>query len=409
MIKYPSKGESVWLHTAKTASLYPALDGDLTVDVAVIGGGIAGLTTAYLLKQKGKRVAVFEKGIIGSGVSGYTTGKISSLHGLTYSNLIKKFDRETAQIYGAANEAAIAGIEEIVLREHIDCDWRREDNYIYTEEEKMVETLRQEAVDAASLGLPASFETELLPNLGAKAGVKFTNQATFHVVKYLQGLARAIHGNGSYVFENTKAHAFHNGSPATFRTSKAKVTATDIILATNAPYAPKDHAAYALYEYPMRSYLVAGRITQNIPGMYISVDSPSRSVLPTIINGEKWLLIGGDGHFVGKSGPAARHYKKLSDYARERFGVTNIEYKWSTWDFVAYDGLPLIGKLYPFTEHLYTATAFRKWGLSNSYVAGKILTDAIIGTENPWAHIFRTNRASAVTSLPQGLVKGIVS
>lgn len=409
MIKYPSKGESVWLHTTETTSLYPTLEADLTIDVAVIGGGIAGLTTAYLLKQQGKRVAVFEKGIIGSGVSGYTTGKISSLHGLTYSNLIKKFDRETAQIYGEANEAAIAGIEEIVEREHIDCDWRREDNYIHTEEEKMVETLRQEAVDAASLGLPASFETELLPNLRAKAGVRFADQATFHVVKYLQGLARAIHGDGSYVFENTKAHLFHDGTPATFRVSHGKVTATDIILATNAPYAPKDHAAYALYEYPMRSYLVAGRVTEDIPGMYISVDSPSRSVLPTIINGEKWLLIGGDGHFVGKSGPAAHHYKKLSDYARERFGVTNIEYKWSTWDFVAYDGLPLVGKLYPFTEHLYTATAFRKWGLSNSYVAGKILTDAIMGTENPWAHILHTNRASAVTSLPQGLVKGILS
>src|SRR4051812_34324154 len=103
MIKYPNKGESVWLHTVDAVSLYPALKHDLEIDVAVIGGGIAGLTAAYLLKKEGKRVAVFEKGVISSGVSGYTTGKVSSLHGLTYSNLIKKFDYQTAKLYGEAN------------------------------------------------------------------------------------------------------------------------------------------------------------------------------------------------------------------------------------------------------------------------------------------------------------------
>lgn len=409
MIKYPNKGESLWLHSTDTLSLYPPLKNNLEIDVAVVGGGIAGLTTAYLLKKAGKKVAVFEKYTIGSGVSGYTTGKVSSLHGLAYSELIKKFDIQTARTYGEANEVAIGAIEAIVKAESIDCDWRREDNYTFTEDEKMIDTLRQEAADAASIGLPATFETHILPNLHAKGAVMFTNQATFHVLKYIHGLARAIHGNGSFVFEHTKAHSFHDGAPATFTTDHGSVRATDIILATNAPYAPKDHAAYALYEYPMRSYIVAGRVEATIPGMYLSADSPSRSVLPTLINDEAWLLIGGDGHFVGKSGPAESHYKDLATYAGERFGVTDIQYKWSTWDFVAYDKLPMVGPIYPFSRHIYTATAFRKWGLSNSYVAAKILTDAIMHEPNTWAHVFRTNRLSAITSMPQGLVKGIIS
>lgn len=409
MVKYPNKGESVWMHTAHSTALYPPLKEDLIIDVAVIGGGIAGLMAAYMLKKEGKRVAVFEKDIIASGVSGYTTGKISSLHGLTYSSLIKKFGPQAAQIYADSNQAAIGAIEAIVKAENIDCNWRREDNYVFTEDDDKVETLRKEARDAHSLGLPASFETALLPNLQAKVGVKFTDQATFHIAKFLNGLAGVIHGDGSFVFEHTKAHSFHDGTPATFSTPHGSVRATDIILATNAPYAPKDHAVYALYEYPMRSYIVAGKITEDIPGMYISVDSPSRSVLPAYINGEKWLLIGGDGHFVGKSGPAEHHYKNLSDYARERFNVTDIQYKWSTWDFIAYDQLPLVGPLYPSNKHLYVATAFRKWGLSNAYVAGKILTSAITNQPNPWAHTFRTNRRSTITSLPQGLVKGILS
>lgn len=409
MNKYPNKGESLWLHSADTVSLYPPLKSDLQIDVAVIGAGIAGLTAAYLLKKSGKRVAVFEKNIIGSGVSGYTTGKISSLHGLTYSNLIKQFDRETARIYGEANQAAIENIDAIIKNEQIDCDWRREDNWIFTEDEAHVETLRQEAADAAALGLPATFETALLPELQAHAGVKFAHQATFHVVKYLHGLARAIHGDGSFVFEHTKAYSFHDGMPATFTIDHGRVRADDVILATNAPYAPKDHAAYALYEYPMRSYIIAGRVDEDIPGMYISVDSPSRSILPAYINDERWLLIGGDGHFVGRSGPAKGHYEHLEQYARDRFGMTEIKYRWSTWDFVSYDQLPLIGPLYPFSKHIYTATAFRKWGLSNSYVAARILTDAIIGAENSWTRTFRSNRASTVKSLPKGLIKGISS
>lgn len=408
MASFPSKGTSFWVESTPETN-YAPLTKDTDVDIAIIGGGIAGLSTAYLLKQRGKRVAVIEKQRVGEGVSGFTTGKVTSQHGKTYTSYIKDFGKETARIYGEANEAAIERIEQIIKKESIDCDWQRRDNYVFTEKPDEVDSLKQEAKDAASLGLPATFEPTTPLPFAVAGAVKFSNQATFHVRKYLQGLARAIHGDGSYVFEKTKASHFREGTPCTFRTPGGKVTARDIVYATNVPTPVVEHTAYGLLEYPARSYIVAGKLDHDIEGMHINTGNPTRSILPITIGGEPWLLVGGEGHFVGLSGPARGRYKKLREYAKEQFRLTNIEYEWSTWDYVAYDRLPLIGKVYPFSKHTFVATGFRKWGLTNGTVAGMILTDLLTGTKNPWAHTFRSDRLSAVTSLPKGTIRGILS
>jgi glycine/D-amino acid oxidase-like deaminating enzyme len=407
MAHYPSRGESVWNLTTDAVE-YPELRLDMSVDVAVIGAGIAGLTAAYLLKQRGVKVAVFEKYRIGDSVSGYTTAKVTSQHGLVYSELIQNFGKQTARVYAEANEAAIEMIEDIIKAERIDCDWRREDNYVFTDKSAEVMTLKKEAKDAASLGLPARYVESMPVGIPIKGAVRFENQATFHIVKYLHGLARAIDGDGCRVFEHTKASFVRDGdSEATFRTKNGKVRAGKIILATNIPSPIKDHIAYGLYEYPARSYLIAGRVDKKIPGMYINSGRPTRSILQTTLGGEDWLLVGGEGHLVGMSGPAERHYDALETYAREHFGLKEVSYRWTTWDYIAYDHMPLVGKLFPNSRNLYTATGFRKWGMTNATVAAMILTDQLTGGENPWAEAFRSNRLSAVTSMPKGLLQGL--
>jgi glycine/D-amino acid oxidase-like deaminating enzyme len=409
MGKYPSKGESVWNETSRdTKQSYPHLSKDITIDVAIIGAGIAGLTLAYLLKQRGKRVAVFEKYTIGEGVTGFTTAKVTSQHGSVYTELSPNFSGDTARVYGEANEAAIRTIESIISSEKIECDWRREDAYVYTQKENEIEKLKEEAMLAKSFGLPATFITKTPLPFDVKAAVRFKNQGVFHVLKYIQALARLVDGGGSHVFENTKAVAFKDGSPATFQTKYGRVTAGDVVFATNVPAAIKDHAAYGLLEYPTRSYIVAGEVdtTMTKKGMYINTGKPTHSILPTTINNKQWLLVGGYGHFVGMSGPAANRYRKLEKLAGS-LGVKEVQYRWSTWDYVAYDGLPLIGKLYKNSRHLYVATGLRKWGMTNATVAALILADIITGVDNPWAETFRPSRPSAVRSLPRGLMKGL--
>lgn len=409
MAHYPSKGTSLWNETVTgEKQSYPSLATSLTIDVAIIGAGIAGLTLAYMLKQRGKNVAVFEKHAIGEGVTGFTTAKVTSQHGSIYSELVKNHGTDTAKLYGEANEIALKTIEDIIKSESIECDWRREDNYVYTEKPEEVEKLRYEAELAESLGLPAKFVTKTPLPFPVQAAVQFKNQGVFHVLKYLQALARVVDGDGSHVFEHTKAFGFKDGTPATFHTKGGLVTANEVVFATNAPAALKDHAFYGALEYPTRSYIVAGEVDKSLvkKGMYINTGSPTHSILPTTIDGKQWLLVGGYGHFVGMSGPAAGRYKKLEKLARE-LGVPKVTYRWSTWDFTAYDGLPLIGKLYENSEHFYVASGFRKWGMTNATVSALILADLITGAKNPWAETFRPNRPSAISSMPKGLAKGI--
>lgn len=395
---------SYWTKSVPDAN-YPKLTDDLEIDVAVIGGGIAGLTAAYLLKKAGKTVAVLEKDTIGSGVTGHTTGKVTSQHGLNYHRLQKRFGDKTARLYGEANQTAIEEIEKLIKQEKIDCDWQRDDNYVFTENTEELGQLHHEAEVAAGLGLPADFTVTTGLPFEVKGAVRFSSQAKLHSVKYLHGLARAIHGQGSYVFEGTKGMLINDGASVTLRTSHGKVTAQDVIIATDVPAPIIMHTAYSILEYPTRSYIVAAETNDDIKGMYISASSPIRSILPISDGDKKLLLIGGESHFPGL-GYAGTRYGRLADYAKERFGVTNIMGKWWAMDYISYDELlPLVGRAYPWSKHVYVATGFKKWGLANSMASGMILRDLILGKPNDWTKVYESMRLSPITSIPRFIAK----
>ncbi len=401
MLKLPVDERSLW-REAYTESLYPQLTADIQTDAVIIGAGITGLTTAYLLKQAGLTVAVLEKATVGGGTSGRTTGKLTSQHGLIYSTLQQRLGTDVAQSYADANQAAVAKVASIIQAENIDCSFERADNYVFTTDATQVTKFQQEAKICQQLGLPASYETTSPLPFQIQAAVRFTDQANFDAQQYLLGLAAAIHGNGSYVFEHSNVTRIKDGQPCRVKTANGSVTASDIIVATNVPTLPLTaRGSYCIVEYPQESYIVAGRLSGEVTGMYISPDKANYSVLPVTVNGERLLLVGGEGHISGLRGSTKRRYQRLATYAHEQFGVTEITHRWSDRDYLAYDDLPLIGKLYPRSEHLYVASAFRKWGLSNGTAAAMILHDLIIGQENPWAATFQPHRHSAVASIPR--------
>lgn len=401
MSNLPKNDQAYWIDST-TSPGYPELDQDINVDVAIVGAGIVGLTSAYLLKKAGLKVVVLEKGTVGAGVSGHTTGKITSQHNLIYAKLQKRLGKETARIYGEANQSALELIAQIIEDETIDCDFRREDNYVYTADKRQLPDYQLEAEVAASLGLPARFETSSQLPFEVAGSVRFTNQATFHVRKYLLALAKLVDGDDCQVFENTRALRIVDGTPGKITAPKAKLTAEKIIVATNVPTFPlMARGSYCVAEYPKQSYIVAGKIDRAVSGMYISTDKQHYSILPVITNGQNYLLIGGEGHIPGTRLNQSTRYQRLADYAKKYFGVTEIDYTWSDYDYLGYDDMPLIGKLYPWSKNTYTATGFMKWGMTNGTMAAMLLSDLVQGQPSPWADTFTPHRSSVVTSIPK--------
>jgi glycine/D-amino acid oxidase-like deaminating enzyme len=407
MLKLPQKEISYWQNSA-TAPSYPTLTEDLEADVIVVGGGIAGLTAAYLLKRSGLTVVVLEKHTIGSGTTSHTTGKLTSQHNLVYGHLAKQLGEKTAKIYAEANQAAVEKTIRIIKKEKIDCELEIDDNYVYTTDFNQVPQFKVEAKLAAKFGLPATFETKLALPFKIRAAVKFTGQAKFNTQKYVLGLAALVNGGGSYIFEHSNVTGFHDGMPASVRTKTGTVTAKNVIVATKIPAAPLiARGAYAALERPHTSYIVAGRLEGKLKGMYISPDKAHYSILPISYEKGQLLLIGGEHHTPGFGNPRKR-YRRLADYAEKHFGVSSIAYHWKGMDYIAYDDVPLIGKVYPWSKHTYTATGFKKWGLSTSMVAGIILRDEINGHENSWAPTFNSMRLKPVASIPRVIAKSFI-
>lgn len=378
---------------------FPELLNDIETDVVIVGGGITGLNTAYLLKKSGFKVVVLEKNTLGTGTTGGTTGKVTSQHGLLYEDLNHRFGEKTARLYGEANQLAIEQIENIIKLENIKCDWSRANNFVYTSKLENRTKFRQEAKVAAQLGLPASLETRLDLPFKITVAVKFANQAKIQAKDYVAGLARIVNGQGGFVFEHSEVVNFLDDIPAKVETKRAKVTAKHIVVATKVPAAPLvARLGYCFQEFPTTSYIVAAKTKTKLKGMYISPDKNNYSILP--ISG--LLLIGGENHLPAFLNHRS-HYQYLANYGANNFGLKKIDYMWRAMDYLPYDGIPLIGKLYPWSKNIYTATAFQKWGLSTSMVAANILHDLILDLPNPWAKIFRTNRLRTFLSIPRAL------
>jgi glycine/D-amino acid oxidase-like deaminating enzyme/nitrite reductase/ring-hydroxylating ferredoxin subunit len=392
MTQLEGSNTSPWIATSGQTA-YPALDREMHVDVAVLGGGMAGLMAALFLKRDGARVAVLEAGRVAAGVTAYTTAKVSSLHGIQYQSVASGFGEEGARIYGQANEWAIERIGALVDELGIDCDWRRKPAYTYAMDDQGRTQVQDEVQAALRAGLKASFTTVTDLPWQVTGAIRVEDQAEFHPRRFLLAIAEQIPGDGSHVFEDTQATGVKDGEPARVETAQGQIVIADhVIVATHIPFL--DRGGYFARMHPARSYGLGVYARGQAPqGMYLSTESPAHTIRSHPTERGEMLIVGGESHKVGQSGEdTAGRVARLERWARDHFDVEEIAYRWSTQDNMPIDGVPYVGKLMPGAKRVWVATGFKKWGLTNGTAAAEILTDLIRGRENQWAPLFDSNR-----------------
>lgn len=388
---------SVWLDTGPDQPEFDRLTGEAVVDVGVIGGGIVGVTTALLLQESGASVVLLEAGRVGHGVTGLTTAKVSSQHGMIYSQLRSDFGAEGARTYGQANQAALEWMANRITEHDIDCDFRRRSSYAYVPADGSASQADEEAQAAREAGLPAFLDDSAPLPYPVGAAVRFDDQAEFHVSKYMTALLEQFTAQGGRVYENSRAAEVDTDEDCLVKTPGGRVHAQRVVVATHYPFLDRSLAFARVH--PQRSYAILCRIEGDPPpGMFISADSPTRSIRSVPVEGEELLLVGGEGHKTGTGGDTRRRYEALERFAREHWDVRSVEYRWSAQDNSTINGVPYVGPLTARADRVFMATGFAKWGMTGGTAAAMILTDLCHGRPNAWAELFDPNRFKPAAS-----------
>jgi glycine/D-amino acid oxidase-like deaminating enzyme/nitrite reductase/ring-hydroxylating ferredoxin subunit len=387
---------SLWLEGE--APNFPALSADLDVDVAIIGGGITGLTAAVLLKASGKRVAVIEARDIGHGTTGGTSAHLTEAIDTRYHTLEKDFGQEGTRLVASASKDAIATIERLARTHASDCDFERLPGYLYSERESDLGALHAEWEAAGRAGLDVQLARESPLPFPVTAAIRFGGQAAFHPFKYVRGLSRAADGEGSFVHERTRALEIHEGDRCRVVTEHGVVTAESVIMATHTPL-NRLFLQTKIGHY--QSYVVAVE-TERVPprALYWDTDDPyhyTRLVTDETDRNLSLLIVGGEDHRTGAEADTEARYAALLSYADAKFGVKRVVRRWSAQLMEPVDGLPYIGHNSG-SSRVFVATGYSGNGLTFGTIAGTLLPELIAGREHPWASLFSATRVKPVAA-----------
>ncbi len=387
----PNDPKSYWIDSAELP-VFPALENDIETEVAIVGGGISGITTAFLLAKEGLKVTLLESTRLLNGTTGHTTAKVTAQHGLIYDELIGHFGVDIAKLYYAANEDAAHFIENLIEKHGIECDYQKESAFIYSTSESDRQSLENEAKAYREIGIDGGFIDHIALPISTIGAVEMKNQAQFHPLKYLAHLVKEITEHGVQIFEETTAINMEHGEPAIIHTRNGiKVKAKYVVSASHFPF--HDGKGYFARLYPKRSYVIAVKPEKSFPdGMYISSSKPTRSFRSVKINGEDMLLVIGDSHKTGQGVPEIEHYEALEKEAVKTFGAQQVLYRWSAQDLVTPDKVPYIGRISESHDNVFVATGFRKWGMAHGTLSGMLISDLILGRDNPYEKLYAPSR-----------------
>lgn len=398
--------ESVWSATTQRPTL-PRLVADTSADVCIVGAGIAGLTTGYLLSKAGRKVVVIDDGPIGSGQTEVTTAHLSNEIDDRYTEIERLHGAEGARLAAESHTAAIARIEQIVNEEHIDCDFQRLDGYLFKGPDQSAELIDAEFAAARRTGI-VKVERVVRAPLGTfDTGpcLRFRDQGQFHPLKYLSHLVQAILKNGGAVYTETKALEIEGGNRARVTVSGPyTISASEIVVATNTPF--NDRVAMHTKQAPYLSYVVgfrmpAGGVPRALywdtldPYHYVRVQPlhEGGNLSQETARTHELLIVGGEDHKTGQADDGELRFQRLEAWARERFpNIQNVVYRWAGQVLETMDGLAFIGRNPLDKDNVFIVTGDSGMGMTHGTIAGMLLTDLITGKDNPWIKLYDPHR-----------------
>lgn len=388
----PQDTSSYWKNNTPLPS-FASLKDNIKTDILIVGAGITGITTAYLLRNQGFNVTLIESDTMLSGTTEYTTGKITAQHGLIYHELIQHFGEEKAKQYYQAAIDAKQWIHDTIIKEQLDCDFTTQDAYLYTNDEKEIKNLDKEYEAYQQLKIDGELVTKMPLDIPIQKALVMKNQAQFHPLAFLKQLVTAIYEDGINIYEHTTAVDLDYQDKIIVTTKdNHKIACKQIIMASHYPFHDKSGMFFSRM-YEERSYLIAVKTNTKFPGgMYINAEQPTRTVRATTENGEEVWLVGGERHKTGQEKEAFNHHEQLELFADQYFGITSYQNRWSAQDLTTVDKLPYIGPITEKKPRAMIATGFRKWGMTSGTLAAMIISDLLLKNENPYATLFTPAR-----------------
>jgi glycine/D-amino acid oxidase-like deaminating enzyme/nitrite reductase/ring-hydroxylating ferredoxin subunit len=395
-----SAGEnvSVWLATAELLR-QPPLTTNEEADVCVVGAGMVGITTAYMLALEGRSVIVIDDGAIGSGETHHTTAHLVNALDDRYFELEKLHGARGAKLAAHSHTAAIDAIEEIIGRENIGCDFERVDGYLFVPPGESTDILSRELAAAQRAGVDVEYVEHIpLDFYDFGPALRFPRQGQFHAIKYLNGLAAAVKRLGGRIYGATHATDIEGGAQPRVKTaSGAEIRANAVVVATNTPV--NDRVTIHTKQAPYRTYVIGARVLSGSMPHVLLWDTPDPYHYARLqaANGDglhDFLIVGGEDHKTGQADDFDSRFAALEAWTRERFPmVEDIPLHWSGQVMEPVDGLAFIGRN-PGEQNVYIATGDSGNGMTHGTIAGLLLSDLIDGRDSDWATLYDPARKS---------------
>lgn len=391
---------SYWNKTAEKEN-YPPLEKSLKTDILIVGAGITGITCAYCLAQKGFEPVVIEAGGLCDGTTGNTTGKITIQHGIIYSAIAKKHGMDFAKGYAESQAGALNFIRKTVEEHGIGCQLANNSAYLYASSEEDFGTLKEEYETAKDLGIDSKLHGNAEFPEGSFGSLEFRNQAVFHPVRYVGGLAKAAVAGGAKIFCGTKAvKVEYDGEISTiYCENDIVIQARHLVQATQYPIYDGPTVFFTRL-YAKRDYGIAVSAERDWPdGSYINTGEPTRSIRTHVENGERVLIVVGESHATARGEDNTElHFENLARFAEQIAGKNRILAKWSAQDYDTPDQIPYIGRL---SDHcnIYVAAGFKRWGLTTGTLAGNMISEIIAGGHCRYEEIYSRKRGDYSSSL----------